>query len=130
MRRGFSLVTGIFLMVAIAALAIAILSLAATTSVQKSQAFLRTQAELLARSATEYTVLKISEGSILPTGAGLSTHNAEIQADPFAINITVRFIAEAGISDDINGTAIVDVVVEAPNLDMPIRYNRRTVQVP
>ncbi|MDR0747813.1 MAG: hypothetical protein LBE89_08025 [Helicobacteraceae bacterium] len=131
MRRGFSLVTGIFLMVAIAALAVAILSLAATTSVQKSQAFLRAQAELLARSATEYAVLKVSEGTILPDMTdSFAAHNAYIRADPFDINITVRFIAEPGISDDINGTAIVDVVVEAPDLDMPIRYNRRTVQVP
>lgn len=113
MRRGFSLITAIFMMVLVAVVGVAILNLSTFSVEQKSQAFLRTQAELLARSGTEYAVLQLSKNGVGPVN---------ISADPFDINITMDNLG--------NGAVLMDTIVTAPDLAMPIRYHRRTVQRP
>ncbi|GHV07699.1 hypothetical protein AGMMS50229_14940 [Campylobacterota bacterium] len=130
MRRGFSLITGIFMIVAIGALGIAVLNLAATSEIQKSEAFLRVQAELLARSATEHAVYLLQ---LNPTSV---PDIYEIRADPFTITVTRKVIANTDPDfAELAGTALIDVVVEVrditmTDLEMPIRYARRTVQRP
>ncbi|MDR3347961.1 MAG: hypothetical protein LBN32_05035 [Helicobacteraceae bacterium] len=126
MRKGFSLVTAIFMMAVIAVLGVAILSLAAMANAQKSQAFLRAQAELFARSATEFAILKISEhGAAMP-------QKYEIEAYPFHITVHTQMITDAA---EINGTAVVDTFITLyegfiDNQHLPLRFHRRTVQQP
>lgn len=109
------------MMVLIGIVGAALLNLSAFSVEQKSQAFLRAQAELLARSGTEYAILKIAQGGKI--------NSFNISASPFDINITITYLDNG--FPDINGTALIDTVVTTQeSLDMPIRYHRRTVQQP
>lgn len=108
------MITAIFMMVLVAVVGVAILNLSAFSVEQKSQAFLRAQAELLARSGTEYAVLQLSKNGVFAP--------VNISADPFDINITMNDLG--------SGTVLMDTIVTAPDLAMPIRYHRRTVQRP
>ncbi|GHV58605.1 hypothetical protein FACS1894103_0320 [Campylobacterota bacterium] len=136
MRKGFSLVTAIFMMVLISVLGVAILSLAAMSSVQKSQSFLRAQAELLADSAIEYTILRIAD-TATPTSDAytqVETHEGwtriseqKVIADPFVITVKVKYID--GV-DELNGTAFFDATAETTIDNMPVRFHKKKHQLP
>ena len=139
MRKGFSLITAIFMMVLISVLGVAILSLAAMSSVQKSQAFLRAQAELFTDSAIEYTILRIAQGAPAVSDAYTTVEpypsdptkrriiEQKITADPFEIVVTVSYID--GVSE-LQGTAVFDAVATATIENMPIRFHKKKHQQP
>lgn len=128
MRKGFALITAIFMMVAVAVIGVAILMLSSFSVVQKSQAFMRTQSELIARSATEYAIYQVQkdENNIANNDwkniGGL---------DLFDVNITVEQMKN---SADTNSTFLIDVTVGSKEIDgnkdqlYPIRFTKRTVQ--
>lgn len=60
MRHGFTLLLAIVIMVLIGTLMSLMLSFTTTTLKQTEDIYLKEQAELIARSATEYALLKIS----------------------------------------------------------------------
>jgi hypothetical protein len=123
------------------------LALSYTTQVgkQTSDIYLRTQAELLALSATEYAMLAISAHDIDAAGTCINridaTHN-----NMFDINITLRYFgndlpalhADCAVLDntiatpDSNVTVMVDTVVTTrDNVGTErIRIHRRTLQKP
>lgn len=109
------MVTGIFMMIAVSILGVMILQFSALSNAQKSQAFLRAQAELYARSAIEQAVLQLRSGN---------ESDINITAGEFDVNVTI---------ESIDGVAYkVGVVSEytAAPLAFPIRYTRQTVQIP
>ena len=60
MRRGFTLLSAIFLMVLVATLMMLAYSLSSQTKKQTGDIYMQEQAQLLARSATEFALLAIS----------------------------------------------------------------------
>lgn len=140
MRRGFSLLTAIFVMVLIGTLMTLALSMGTMTVKQTGDLYLKEQSRLLARSATEYAIFRISGNNF---DSGCYTGES-YTIDGIDINTTIRYIgngfpsscvlpgANAIQTVDSNGTAIIDVIVSYadPSTAEKIRFHRRTIQKP
>jgi hypothetical protein len=142
MRSGFGLITAIIIMVLTATIGMMILSVASMTSKKATDDHFRLQAELLAKSATEFALLRISG---FDRGGGNCLQNIDITAAPYDINVTVWYMfSDASLVNcnnvlatnaeaDANGTAIVDVVVSTQSnlgLTEQVTVHRRTLQKP
>jgi len=151
-RRGIAMIMAIAVIVILATIMALSLQITAQTSKQTINDYLHEQAILLTRSATEYTLLRISAQDRNSTAGCLTDLNGTYAPDGntlFDMNISIQYIglsAGAGINecsvsqsyilnadvDDPNskGSILLDVVVTA-NKDLttePIRYHRRTLQ--
>lgn len=140
MRKGFSLLTAILFLVLVATISVLALSLSTQSAKQTTDIFLKTQAEILAKSSTEYALLAMS-GHDYSTNC-LNNINATYN-NMFDINISIQYIGSglpAGcnklgndiVTDDSNRTVIIDTVVstQANVAQEPIRIHRRTIQKP
>lgn len=138
-RRGFGIITAIILLVLIATVAVMILSLAATSSKKATDDYLRVQAEMLARSATEFAIMRIQGFDKVANNGCLQ--NVNIVATPFDVNATINYFGNfSGCSNvldpvndaDLNGMAQIDVVVTTQSgvTSEPIRIHKRTLQKP
>lgn len=148
-RRGFGIITAIILLVLIATVGAMILSIATTSSKKATDDYLRIQAEMLARSATEFAVMRVQ--GFNRTG-GNCLENLDITADPYVANVTISYLfngakpancnnvlssSDVGYTPrvedtDLNGMVIIDVVVttkEGTSTE-PIRIHKRTLQKP
>lgn len=143
MRRGFTLLSAIFLMVLVATLMVLAFSLSAQTKKQTGDIYMQQQAYLLGRSATEFALLAIS-------GHDNNAHCINRidlrfpKNDPiYDVNMTIRYIGNgfpvgcdmlaSGISTtESNGTVLIDTVVSYtdPTTDEQVRFHRRTIQKP
>ncbi len=147
MRKGFSLITAIIIMMAVSLLMTMMISLSSSTVKSTTDMYLKEQAAMLARSATEYALLAISghdntqnciqninmtypnatspthemNVSIIYMGRGIPNCNNNLLDD----NIS---------TSDSNLTAIIDVIVsvrkDQTGITEPIRIHRRTIQKP
>lgn len=140
MRRGFSLITAIIILVAVATLLVLMLSLSSQTAKQTGDIYLKEQVDLLAKSATEYALLAISGHD--------NSHNCieriNMTYPGYEINMSLNYIgtdlnctADHELADDIataesNGTVIIDTIIttKATLTSEPIRFHRRTIQKP
>ncbi len=128
-------------MTLIAIIGAVIVSVATMSSKKATDDYLRTQAEMLARSATEFAILRIQ--GFKRVNNCLQTIN--ITATPFDVNTTINYLGTLPgcsnildtVSDpDLNGMAIIDVVVTEQVTDPnnpsrePIRIHKRTLQKP
>lgn len=154
MRSGFSLVMAIMFLVLVATLSMFALSLSATTSKHTTDIFLREQAELLAQGATEMAIQRLLGMQIGMGGAPQEcpTQNANAReiidttfsrngATLFNVRVDlVHFIGQinscgtpitldATGNNPSTGTVILDVTVTSDqNLNIPVRFHRRTIQ--
>ncbi|MDA3946227.1 MAG: type II secretion system protein [Helicobacteraceae bacterium] len=148
-RGGFAMIMAIFFMIVIATLLTYMLSTTTETAQRTTNTYINEQAQLLAKSATEYAILRVS-GFDRSTGnncQNLFTAQYPDTTNPiFDINVNIRYIGfgplvTAGgtcnilVSDiqtpESNGTMLIDVYVSdnaGLNLNEPIRYHRRTLQ--
>ena len=139
MRKGFSLLTAIVFLVLIATIAALSISLSTQSAKQTGDVKLKSQAELLLRSGTEYALLAISGA---PNGC-LKQVNMTYD-NMFDINASIMYIGN-GLSDpnciqlgsdintsESNRTVIIDTVVTTKEgiITEPIRLHRRTIQKP
>ncbi len=142
MRKGFSLLTAIVFLVLIATISAISLSLSTQTAKQTSDLLLKSQAELLLRSGTEYAMLAMSGhdySSSCLENVNMTYNNI------FDINVSIMYIG-SGITcsdsnhilannidtNESNRTVIIDTVVTTKNniaLE-PLRLHRRTIQKP
>lgn len=146
MRKGFSLITAIMFIVLVATLGALALSLSTFATKQTSDLYLRTQAELLAKSATEYALLAISgHDNSVDCVEQINSQYPEAGANAlFDINVSLRYIGDglpcnaAVLLDnnittaDSNLTVLIDTVITSANgvSTEPIRFHRRTLQKP
>ena len=138
MRKGFSLITAIIFLVLIATISALSIALSTQSVKQTGDVLLRSQAELLLRSGTEYAMLAISGA---PNGC-LKDINMTYN-DQFDINVSIMYIGK-GLggnciqlgsdinTSDSNRTVIIDTFVSTqPDITTePIRLHRRTIQKP
>jgi len=139
MRKGFSLLTAILFLVLVATISVLALSLSTQSAKQTTDIFLKTQAELLAKSSTEYALLAMSGHDY--SANCLNKIDAEYN-DMFDVNISLQYIGSgltgctqlgSDIStSDSNRTVIIDTVVttKATIAQEVIRIHRRTIQKP
>ena len=141
-KRGFGIITAIVLLVLIATVGAMIISIATMNSKKATDDYLRVQAEMLARSATEFAVMRIQG---FDRGGGNCLETVTITADPFIAKATINYLFDGATSTlcanrlatnvadpDLNGMAIIDVVVTTKDgtTTEPIRIHKRTLQKP
>jgi len=143
-RKGFAMIMAIFVVVMIAAGGALLLSNAAIGSKSISDNYLRSQAELLAQSATEYALMR-TQGVDTTGGTCLNQLNITVNdsgANPmFDINVSLAYSFEgaavAGCTTLTNNTGkdtmvLIDATVTT-NTDAnistePVRAHRRSWQ--
>jgi len=143
-RNGFAMIMAIFFMIIIATLLLYMLGSTTETAQRTTNAYVNEQAQLLAKSATEYAVLRVSGVERNATSC-VNSFNAQYpnSTNPiFDINVTIAYIGFSSIgacnnyiptisTPESNGTMLIDVYVQDnPSLMLtePIRYHRRTLQ--
>ena len=142
MRKGFSLLTAIVFLVLVASISVLALFFSVQSSKQTTDIFLKTQAELLAKSGTEFAVLAMSGHDY--SLSCLENVNIE-HNNMFDINISIRYIG-SGITcnasshilannistNDSNRTVIIDTWVRTKDdiVSEPIVMHRRSIQKP
>ena len=145
MRQGFSLLTAIIFLILVATISALSISLSSQAVKQTSDVFLKSQAELLAKSATEYALLAMSghdyainclENITLryPESANY-THEATISIMYIGNGLPCSasaLLSNTLTTNDSNRTVILDVTVSTnPTISSePIRIHRRTIQKP
>jgi hypothetical protein len=146
-RRGIAMIMAISVIVVLGTIMALTLQMTSQTTKQTINDYLHEQAILLTRSATEYTLLRISDtdrrGGCLTnlTGTyqnifninmtwqyiGLSDGNANNEC-----NASDSYITNANVADpNSKGSILLDVVVSVTDTNItsePIRYHRRTLQ--
>lgn len=147
MKQGFSLLTAVIFLVVIATLSMLALSLSTQSAKVTTDDYLKTQAELLAKSGTEFALLAMSGHDYTHDGC-LNQVNMTYN-NQFDINVSIMYIGNglpsgAATTDcthilsnsiatsDSNRTVILDTVVstKAGIATEPIRLHRRTIQKP
>ena len=143
MRRGFTLLSAIFLMVLVATLMVLAFSLSAQTKKQTGDIYMREQAYLLGRSATEFALLAIS-GHDNDVDCINDIDMEFPEEDPvYDINLTLYYLGRglpagcrtldnAVATDESNGTVMIDTIVSYtdPATGEEVRFHRRTIQKP
>ncbi len=139
MRPAFTLLSAIFLMVLVAVLMMLTLSLSSQTSKQTSDLYLQEQAQLLAKSSTEFALLAISaHDNSVDCVNSMSLNYAQ-----FNIYMKMYYLGSGlpaacdtldnGIGTaESSGTVIVDTTVTYQDQETKetVRYFRRTIQKP
>ncbi len=149
-RNGFAMIMAIFFMILIATLLSYMLSTTTETAKRTTNIYVNEQAQLLAKSAVEYALLRVS-GVPRSTTSCVNGFNAQYPQSGanaiFDINVSIRYfgfgdygsgavtscnnIVGAISTPESNGTMLIDVYVTdnaSLNLSEPIRYHRRTLQ--
>ncbi len=141
MRKGFSLITAVIFLVLIATISALSIALSTQSVKQTSDIYLKSQAELLLRSGTEYALLAMSGHDY--SGSCLNDINMTYNGQ-FDINVSIMYIGNGlGGTDctqlgsdidtnDSNRTVIIDTIVSTVDgvVTEPIRLHRRTIQKP
>lgn len=145
MRQGFSMLTAIIFLVLIATISALSISLSTQAAKQTGDIFLQSQAELLAKSATEYALLAMSghdystnclENITIRYPENINyTHEANVSIMYIGNGLTCNpnaIINNSLSTNDSNRTVIIDTIVTSnPTVSTePIRIHRRTIQKP
>lgn len=144
MRRGFTLLSAIFLMVLVATLMMLAYSLSSQTKKQTADIYMQEQAQLLARSATEFALLAISGHD--NTADCIEQIDLQYpQGSPvYEINMTLYYIGNglpcntghildnAIATAESNGTVLIDTAISYtdPATNERVKFHRRTIQKP
>ena len=144
-RRGFAMIMAIFFMVLIATLLSYMLAATTETGNRGTNTYLNEQAQLLAKSAVEYALLRVS-GYPRATNDCLKNFDAvypDATSPMFNIHVDVNYYGFGGTcagngttgsisTAESNGTMLIDVYVKSNtavlNIGEPISYHRRTLQ--
>ncbi len=147
MKKGFSLLTAIIFLLLIATISAISLSLSTQSVKLTSDLLLRSQAELLLRSGTEYALLAMSGYSDYNNSKCLKKVDMTYN-DMFDINVSIMYIGRGIVCDDAspshhilandintsdsNRTVIIDAYVRAKEgiTSEPLCLHRRTIQKP
>ena len=142
-RSGFAMIMAIFFMIVIATLLSYMLSSTTETAKRTTNTYVNEQAQLIAKSAVEYALLRVSgvERNATSCVNGFNTQYSPSGNALLDVNVTIRYFGLAGTAcnnlvgsintPESNGTMLIDVYVQdtpALMLSEPIRYHRRTLQ--
>lgn len=140
-RGAFAMIMAIIVIIVISTIMALSLSLTSETSKRTTDMYLYEQAELVAKSAVELTMLEIAQRD--PTTNCLNTFTPTFDANTtalFDVNVNMQYIFTNGVvgctpyfnitTPEQNGSVLMDVVVstKAGITTEPIRYFRRSIQ--
>jgi len=147
MKKGFSLIAAIFFIILISTIALTSLSIATMSAREAPNILLNQQAELLARSATEYAIMNIQQNdynkscpdSVKEIKLNYPNNNSPI----FNVKVQIYYlnsalpcgknvISSTALKGDDKLASIIDVHVDSVgNIgSAPIKFSRRTLQIP
>lgn len=151
-RRGFALITAVFLMILLSTMLLKMLSFSSSDAQQVVNDYLLEQAQLAAYGATEFAMLRIStEDHTAGCTRAISMRYPSTGTKLFDVNITIQYVWNGAGPGGTNcgntlvtgktvsvttaeqdGSAYIDVVVASDpvktRLTEPIRFHRRTLQ--
>ncbi len=150
-RRGFAMIMAIFFMIMIATLLSYMLAASSETAERTTTVYVNEQAQLLAKSAVEYALLRVSGFNRDTDGDGVDDACLQNMAFTYpeaanpildiTIDINYHGLNIAGCTGNGTvstiataesvGTMLIDVYVTSNNslqLSEPVRYHRRTLQ--
>jgi len=147
MRKGFGMMVAIIIMMTVSILMTLMISYSSSSSKSTVDLYLKEQAQLLARSATEYALLAISaheNNQSCIESINMSYPNNVSPTHEMNVSIwylgsglpatCTHMIDNSIVTPDSNLTAIIDVIVSVDinrtGITEPIRLHRRTVQKP
>lgn len=147
MKKGFSLIAAIFFIILISTIALTSLSIATMSAREAPNILLNQQAELLARSATEYAIMNIQQndynkscpGSVKEINLNYPNNNSPIfnaKVQIYYLNSALpcgdNVISSTVLADNYKFASIIDVrVTSVGNIgSAPIKFSRRTLQIP
>jgi hypothetical protein len=145
LRRGFSIIFAIIILVLVAFISVLALSLSTQTTETTSNIYLREQAKLLAISSTEFAILALSghDHSVnCLNSVNIDTTPFGGVISKFDINISIAYIADSLLTScsnsysglqykESNLTVLIDTIVSSKNdIYPPIREHRRMLQKP
>ena len=146
MKKGFSLIAAIFFIILISTIALTSLSIATMSAREAPNILLNQQAELLARSATEYAIMNIQQndynkscpGSVkeinlnYPSKSPIFNVKVQIYYLNSALPCDKNVISHTALTDNDKFASIIDVhVASVGNIgSAPIKFSRRTLQIP
>jgi hypothetical protein len=136
LRKGFTLIFSIVMLLIFSSLAVSLLSISSESADTSSKSFLYSRATLLARSATEVALLTIGSTDNNSSDC-LKRLNIELPDDDLNFRVYADFhyvgysscdrnFIESVKYEDSIGTVLIDVYVEGHG----VRYHRRTLQKP
>ncbi|MGE0738053.1 hypothetical protein [Sulfurimonas sp.] len=141
-RGAFAMIMAIIVIIVISTIMALSLSLTSETSKRTTDIYLYEQAELVAKSAVELTMLEIAQRN--PTTNCLNTFTPTFDANTtalFDVNVNMQYIFTNNVgacsmyinniaTEEQNGSVLMDVVVstKAGITTEPIRYFRRSIQ--
>lgn len=147
MKKGFSLIAAIFFIILISTIALTSLSIATMSAREAPNILLNQQAELLARSATEYAIMNIQQNdyniscpdSVKEINLNYPNNNSPIfnaKVQIYYLNSALpcgdNVISSTALADNYKFASIIDVrVTSVGNIgSAPIKFSRRTLQIP
>ena len=147
MKKGFSLIAAIFFIILISTIALTSLSIATMSAREAPNILLNQQAELLARSATEYAIMNIQQNdynkscprSVKEINLNYPNNNSPIfnaKVQIYYLNSALpcgdNVISSTALADNYKLASIIDVrVTSVGNIgSAPIKFSRRTLQIP
>lgn len=148
MKKGFSLIAAIFFIILISTIALTSLSIATMSAREAPNILLNQQAELLARSATEYAIMNIQQNDYnksCPESVKEIKLNYPSKSPIFNVKVQIYYlnsalkrfcgdnvISSTALTGDDKFASIIDVrVASVGNIgSAPIKFSRRTLQIP
>ena len=147
MKKGFSLIAAIFFIILISTIALTSLSIATMSAREAPNILLNQQAELLARSATEYAIMNIQQNDYnkgCPDSVKEINLNYPSKSPIFNVKVQIYYLNSAlpcgdnvissstALADNYKLASIIDVHVDSVgNIgSAPIKFSRRTLQIP
>ena len=148
-RNGFAMIMAIFFMIVIATLLTYMLSTSTETAKRTTNTYVNEQAQLLAKSAVEYAILRVAGQNRTASGCitTFSTQYPDSTSPIFDIRVDISYFGFGAVTGgcrnylpvavdtiqtaESNGTMMIDVYVSdnaGLGLSEPIRYHRRTLQ--
>jgi len=141
MRSAFSMIVAIATLVMIATIMALSLSLSSQSAKETGSIYLQQQAQLYARSATEFAIFWLSGNPCATSPLNLQIEGQKYLAKISFMHITTEACASGGdrintnlSTAESNATVIIDTMLEVNqtifNLSEPIVVHRRTLQKP
>lgn len=149
MRKAFSMVTAIFVILILATIAVLSLNMVASTAQSTTMQYRKEQAQLYAKSYTELAIMAITEYDRAANNNCVNSINGVVGtvADGYTVSTIISYIGGAGVPAACNkpanpdvtsfganntvAAAIIDVYVtynDTAITQNPITYHRRTLQ--
>jgi len=131
-KSGFAMIMAITVLVVMATMMAAALSMAAKTTKSTVDLYVYEQSTLLSKSAAEYALLYISKNGCID--------NLNFKHDYYDINIDMKYVYSAASAcedyfvistPEQSGSVLMDITVSVTDTNItsePIKYFRRTIQ--